>query len=187
MCKRHRTIKKGAPQPWVGGMGSLQTPRDLFGKLGRDLARLEADPANGDAAFDFFVTAFHLIDWIHPGDSREKERKKLVQSDQSRRLEIAGHIANAAKHFELREGRWDSVKGVRPSGGYWGASYWPRNWWPRNYWSEPRLIIELTATEAKNFGNRTVIDVLTVARDLHAYWREHPKVSTPSASATPPS
>lgn len=45
------------------GVGSLQTARDLLGKLERDLARLNANPADIDAAYDCFVLAYDLLDW----------------------------------------------------------------------------------------------------------------------------
>ncbi len=45
----------------------LRTPADLLAKLKADGERLRAEPADSHAAFDFFVTAWHLADWVYPG------------------------------------------------------------------------------------------------------------------------
>jgi hypothetical protein len=49
------------------GVFELRTPEDLLGKLRVDLKRLEADPLDQYAAFDFFVSASHMPDWLSPG------------------------------------------------------------------------------------------------------------------------
>jgi hypothetical protein len=45
------------------GIFALRTAKDLFGKLEHDLVRVKKNPADSYAAFDFFVTAFHLKEW----------------------------------------------------------------------------------------------------------------------------
>jgi hypothetical protein len=54
---------------WSGA--HLQTPRDLLAKAERDFKRLQENPANADAAFDFFVTVRHLPNWLHSNPSDE--------------------------------------------------------------------------------------------------------------------
>ena len=46
----------------VKGFFSLKTPHDLLTKLEADRDRIEADPLDVYAAFDFCVTAWHLVD-----------------------------------------------------------------------------------------------------------------------------
>ena len=46
----------------------LQTPKDLLRKLKREYDRWKADPLNVDLAWNFFVTAEHLPDWIYHQD-----------------------------------------------------------------------------------------------------------------------
>jgi hypothetical protein len=46
----------------------LKTPRDLLRKLEREHDRWKADPLNVDLAWNFFVTAEHLPDWIYYQD-----------------------------------------------------------------------------------------------------------------------
>jgi hypothetical protein len=54
----------------------LKTPRDLFANLGHDLEQLKQRPDDPYAAFNFFVTAEHILDWLHPaGRSIEPIRR----------------------------------------------------------------------------------------------------------------
>jgi hypothetical protein len=48
------------------GFFDLKTAADLRAKLRRDIEKLRAEPTNPDAAFNFFVTALHMLDWIYP-------------------------------------------------------------------------------------------------------------------------
>jgi hypothetical protein len=82
----------------VTGFFRLQTPADLLAKLRHDLGRVEAAPTDEYCAFDFFVTAEHMLDWIYPGPSGEKTRKFLRQHPL---LATCSNITNGAKHFQL--------------------------------------------------------------------------------------
>jgi hypothetical protein len=152
------------------GLGHLQTDRDLLGKLERDLARLNKNPADSDAAFDFFVAAFHLLDWKYPDTvaGHQARRQALIRSEPL--LSIAGHIANGAKHFEAT--RWNSVQDVRQigTGAHFAPGYWSPNHWPDGYWARPRLSIVLTPGEAANLGV-PALDVLQSARKLYQFWQ----------------
>jgi hypothetical protein len=48
--------------PRFTGFAELQTPCDLLRKLQHDISRMAADSGDSYAAFDFFVTAEHLLD-----------------------------------------------------------------------------------------------------------------------------
>lgn len=63
-----------------------------------------------NTAFDFFVTAEHIVDWTHPKD-REK-RKELRGLPL---LAVTSHIANDAKHFEVTAKHHQSVEDVEKS------------------------------------------------------------------------
>src|SRR4051794_7798333 len=101
------------------GFASLETPRELLRKVQHDFERLQANPADSYAAFDFFVTAYHLLEWLHPGDpiamGAEEKRTPLLQ--------VCSHLANGAKHFEAKDKRHQSVHDVVPAGNYFGGSY----------------------------------------------------------------
>jgi hypothetical protein len=76
----------------------LQSPEDLLDKLRRDLSRLKKEPHQIDHAFNFFVTADLLHDWVLPGKKHRKERKR--DRDKEVLLDICHQIATGTKHFE---------------------------------------------------------------------------------------
>ena len=78
------------------GLGELKLPADLVKKLKHDLERLKNSPQDQYAAFDFFITAEHILDWIYPNNwnERKKHRSSVPL------LRITSHIPNGAKHFE---------------------------------------------------------------------------------------
>jgi len=82
------------------GLFRLQTPPDLLSKLRHDFGRLEKDPLDEYAAFDFFVTAYHLLDWIYPDaeDVHNRDIRRQVEQDNAL-LQVCSHIANGSKHL----------------------------------------------------------------------------------------
>jgi hypothetical protein len=46
----------------------IRNPYDLLDKMRHDLERLRSAPCHVYAAFDFFVTANHMVDWCWPSD-----------------------------------------------------------------------------------------------------------------------
>jgi hypothetical protein len=97
---------------WFG----FKTPEDLLAKLERELAKLEANPSDADTAFNLFVTAWSLIDWLHPGDKTARESLR----NQYPILQVCAHIADGSKHLQLNNPRHISVRGI-PRGGNWAA------------------------------------------------------------------
>src|SRR5262245_37404966 len=94
------------------GYAELKTPRDLARKVQRDAKRLRADPSSVDAAFDFFITAFSLIEWVHPGDNAAAKKQRETLQNAHPLLGIAGHLCNGAKHFEAKA--WRHVESLGP-------------------------------------------------------------------------
>jgi hypothetical protein len=152
------------------GWGELQTAEDLAGKVQRDFKRLQSSPRNVDAAFDFFVTAFHLLDWVHPDTDPNYQTGRMALRTQEPLLDIAGHLCNGAKHFGAA--RWNQVERVSQRGAYWKPGYWSAAWWPLHWWPVPRLTIHLTATEAARLG-RSELDVLSTAKKICEFWERH--------------
>lgn len=97
------------------GFFALYTPQALLKKLEYDYKRLEASPMDTYAAFDFFITAEHMVDWVYPNDNPTEKKKRETLRRKSL-LQICSHIANGSKHFEARAQHHKSVKGtlVRP-------------------------------------------------------------------------
>jgi hypothetical protein len=75
------------------GFGPLQTAADLLAKLRLDLSRIERDPLDAYAAFDFFVTARHVPDW-------DRSKRPLLDTDPH--MKIVRDLAEGAKHFGER-------------------------------------------------------------------------------------
>ena len=63
------------------GVFNLRTPIDLLDKLKYDYAVFEKDKNNPYLAFNFFVTAEHMLDWIYPGYSNKGKRTALRDSE----------------------------------------------------------------------------------------------------------
>ena len=80
----------------------LQTPADLVAKLERDLARIRANPHDADAAFDFFVSADHVEEWLARGHGTKWGGHPKGHSNDLMRL--ACHLGSGAKHFDLTSG-----------------------------------------------------------------------------------
>jgi hypothetical protein len=72
------------------GFFEIQTPGDLLAKLRHDYERLKSSPTDTYAAFDFFVTGHHMLDWLYPNDKNRQEQEKK----DSILLQVCSHIAN---------------------------------------------------------------------------------------------
>jgi hypothetical protein len=149
------------------GHFDLRTPEDLRAKLQRDFDKFKATPLDSDLAFNFFLTAEHLPDWVFPsdGDKRKAERSQML-------LAICSHIANGAKHFEATAQHHKSVAdtGVKKIGGWGGA--WGGEW--GGAWSgrTKQLVIELQGEAEIQFG--PLVLALGLAEKVLAYWNNHP-------------
>jgi hypothetical protein len=100
-------------------IAAFRTPKDLLRKLEHDLQRMKTAVADPYAAFDFFVTADSLVDWLYPevpGDKGATSGRKHIRSDLRQNdhlVRIASHIANGAKHFIVSPSRHASVVSMR--------------------------------------------------------------------------
>lgn len=119
-------------------------------KLRHDYDRLDKDPSDDFAAWDFFVTAEHMRDWIdRPGGASRPANTPL--------LKVVSHLANGGKHFELSPGRHDSVRDVSQVGIFD----------PRIFDGATFDIARLTVEVSDPSGIRDIIDL---AREVIAYW-----------------
>jgi hypothetical protein len=144
------------------GFAELRGPLDLLKKLEHDFKRLDASPANHYAAFDFFSTAEHLVDWLHPGKENKDFRKQLRNS--SSILRVVSHVANGSKHFRADAPHHKSVESVGYDG-YVEPGY------VEDGYCEAHLLITLTEKEQTDIGMQT-IDALELARRTLQSWRE---------------
>ncbi len=91
----------------MSGAFGITDARSLLSKLDRELSRMNAVPLNDDHAWNFFVTAEHMLDARYPDDPGDvnKSRQAAAQRTAARARDvfrrIAGGIATLAKHLEV--------------------------------------------------------------------------------------
>ena len=139
------------------GFAELRVPRDLVKKLEHHLQRVQKSPQDLYAAFDFFVTAEHIVDWIHPDD--QAARKAIRNS--SSLLRITSHLANGVKHCEAKSKHHQSVADVEKS------RYAEAGYAEDGYFEDP-LIVHLTTGEQSSFGQSS-IEVAALAKQVYEY------------------
>lgn len=145
------------------GVFDLRTPDHLLAKLQHDFQRMSDNPADSYAAFDFFVTAFHMKDWLK--GSRQGRTAQMHGSKDKALFEVCGEIANGSKHFEERLVR---VEKTELSGG----AFDPHVFDPAVF-DVGRLTIHLSVETAKELGLSTVEDAITVGRQVLDTWERN--------------
>jgi hypothetical protein len=141
------------------GLGELKTPCDLVQKLEHDFRRLSEMPQDQYIAFDFFVTAEHIIDWIHSKDREKREKLRGLPL-----LAVTSHIANGAKHFEVTAKHHQSVEDVE-------KSRYVKTGYVKEDYSDDSLFIHLSPMYQEYFGT-SCIEVVTLAEKVLQYWRD---------------
>lgn len=150
----------------VQGWFELRTVNDLLRKLDRDFEKLKQHPHDVDLAFNFFVTAEHMLDWQYPGKANRSQRDKARRKDVL--LQITSHLANGAKHFKVEAKHHQAVRDANQSSGHWPKGYWPKGYWPPGYWSD-LLYVELEGDAAAELGQR--VGVLQLAERVLKNWQ----------------
>jgi hypothetical protein len=125
-----------------------------MGKLEYDLQRMEADPLDVYAAYDFFVTAEHMPEW-----SDRKQLKATLPL-----LKLVSHLANGAKHFQTDDKRHRSVKTVDAVEGAF-----QRDAFQNDAFQVDGLVVERAASSQWAAG---YVDALSLAREVLAFWRK---------------
>ena len=152
------------------GVFSLRTPNDLLNKLKYDYEALEKDKNNPYLAFNFFVTAEHMLDWVYPGYSNKS--KRTSERDSEVLLQVCSHLATGAKHFVAEAKHHDTVSSSvqkRPSNPLAGPLGGPfvikRN--------ISGLYVNLEDKAAMVLG--TSIKAVDLAKRVLEYWQSHEK------------
>ncbi len=167
------------------GFFPLQTPIDLREKLRRDLAKIEAAPLDADAYFNFFVTADHMLDWIHPGRKGDAPKHRERIREESVLLGICYHLSNSGKHFRAEGVANNSVKdtdeAVDLSFGYGTAFVTPFVTLWGGGPSETRILMVHLKDKAEIKLGKS-IPALDLARQVLAFWDSYPldEVDPPS-------
>jgi hypothetical protein len=145
------------------GFFELQTPEDLLRKLERDYARLQQVPEDTDVAYNFFVTAENMPEWVKGGGKRGKTFKLQIQQ-QHLILTLCHELATGAKHFTSGTQK-PAVAETRYEGVYARGIYEPGIY-------EACLSIVLSPEQAAQRGGDT-IDALTLAGEVLVFWQRH--------------
>jgi hypothetical protein len=148
------------------GSFGLTSPLDLLDKLRYDFKRLKADEGQQAmlyTAWDFFVTAYSLVDWVknHKGMTR-------VQADPlyaPRIIKICGDIANGSKHFHLDNPNPTAKTHSAP------PAFDPEVFQPNAFQSTWSAWVELNPNEAQEVGVPERCPVLALAEKALAHLR----------------
>lgn len=153
------------------GIFELNNAPDLLGKLKRDFKKLQDDPLDSDAAYNFFVTAGHMLEWLYPDADdagNRKKRKDIYEGEPL--LQVCAHIANGAKHFEPTR---DKAVSDTKKEGDWGAPFNNPKWYPSTWGFQGRFMIYLDGVAKEQFGE--TISVSHLAQRVMEYWEQHPE------------
>ena len=133
----------------------LTDATELFSKLEHDYARLTKDHNDPYKAFNFFVTAEHLPDWV--GDTSIKDHDPY--------LRISSHLATGAKHFSVTNPKKDSVEGA-------SVDVYVENGYVEEGYFYTELVLRLTEKEQKELGMET-ISLLDLAKEVILFWKKY--------------
>ena len=147
------------------GFFHLQSPQDLLHKLERDYTALQQSPADVDIAFNFFVTAEHLPDWLARTGPQFLKGQRINAFKKAHPLtRICAHLANGGKHLQPRS-EHDSVAATGHNGVFDAGVFEPGV-------VEEWLTVDLTPRERQLLGQDT-LDVRTLAGQVLAFWQDH--------------
>jgi hypothetical protein len=151
------------------GLFDLQTPEHLLHKLEWEYTQWQADPLNTYQAWNFFVTAEHLPDWLARAGPRLPQGFSYGKFKQEKPLlRICSHLASGGKHFRPRD-EHTSVTSTRQRSGYVKPGYVKPG-----YVKSSALVVELTPDEQQALSlAEASIEALNLAAAVLAFWQQH--------------
>ena len=79
----------------------ISSPRDMLEKAKRELEKMKLELTT-DTVFNFFVTAYHVMDYVKAqGKARKIEIDKMYADSD---FEMGNFICNKGKHIQLKKG-----------------------------------------------------------------------------------
>ena len=133
------------------GFFELETAHDLYNKLCWEFKNLKEHPQDMRVAFNFFVTAEHIPDWLN---SKGIKNQPLPR--------ICSHLANGAKHFHTKD-KHTAVKSA------WKDRYVEKGYVEEGYFLDP-LMVELDEKLAVKANLENPIEVEHLAEEVINYW-----------------
>jgi len=158
------------------GFPQLTTYLDLFKKLEWEFERLNEDNENSFLAYNFFVTAWHLLEWKYPDPEGRKVRNSLRENTPI--LQVCEHLAVGAKHFVINNSKLRSVAGSEHTriGGMFGSYF--GGWFGGWFGGDIKPVVILEGEAAKIFGK--TVTVATLAQYVMDFWRK--QINIPNTS-----
>jgi hypothetical protein len=147
------------------GFATLQTAGDLLRKVRHDYQRLRSAPEDVYSAFDFFVSAYHMLDWLHPNDAASRK----AEEEGNLLLQVCSHIANGAKHFQATAKHHTSVAGL-----YSEEGAFQRDAFQSDAFQVGGLFVALDGQAALAFGTR--LEVIDLAGRVLGHWEADPRL-----------
>lgn len=144
------------------GIFGRNTPQDWLEKLRKDYRRICADPADRDAAVDFFQTSELLVDWLYPNDRAAREQLRNSKP----LLQVCSYLANQTKHYEAKAKHHTSVSSAEVE---WPA-FDPRVF-QKSAFQVGGLPIKLKGDAARDLG--ASIKAEELARRLLKFWEAY--------------
>lgn len=156
MCDTLGVVERGVMSQ-LDGFFSLRTPHDLLEKLESDFTRFKtADATSVEAqyaAFDFFVTALHMADWMPHGAGGSIPSHGAYPEGS-----LVYDLGNGAKHFRVNPAQHTTVSNTGSAGLFDPAIFDPA------IFDVGRLVVDLE--------DGTTVDALSVAQRVLDYWRK---------------
>lgn len=138
----------------------LRLTSDLLDKLRHDLTALKKSPANAYVAYDLFATAWHMLEWIHPGDANAALRAEV--HDTTPLLQVCAQIARGTTQLVVERGT------VEPR----------RSWGLRSAFRKPaagEVIIHLQGEPARTLGR--CVSGVRLAVLAYEFWKDYPELA----------
>ncbi len=145
----------------------FRTAADLLAKLERDFVKLRTNPLDADLAFNYFLTAEHLLDWQFPGQTGKEKRTEARRNEVM--LQVTSHLASGMKHLRVEAKHHQAVRATGRSSGLFPAGYWPPGYFPPGFHGE-HLYVQLDGEAARLLGKQ--VGVVVLAEKVLALWRE---------------
>ena len=149
----------------MAGLFDLVSANDLCAKLDHDYRKVKASPSDVFAAFDFIVTAWHLLEWRYPNSEGRAVRQSLCE--QYPVIGLCEHLCVSGKHYTPSNPKLQSLEGsFRRSA--WKRGVWAPGVWALGTWLD-ELVIELSGPARVQFGERLTMEEF--ADHVMEFWR----------------
>jgi hypothetical protein len=150
------------------GLFGLDRSDQLLKKLEYDFQRLRHDQGQETmlyTAFDFFVTAYSLVDWLQNSGARTEAEIKAIRNEML--TKICADLANGSKHFHLEKSVKTNVTTHAAEPAYSSAFS------SCGFQAQWSAWVNLPADEAAAAGVPERCPIGALARKVWEHWRRH--------------